>query len=598
MIRQKLYIFQVSVLLLFSFATLAAQHVTGLKTWHKDGQTFLYWNNIPAGKVQYMIYRAETPFRSVGDLSSENLVGTASDSSSYNRRLSKILGKPVFFRIDSAHIPMSAKKGLFVHTTVEKGNYYYAVMVSAGNKTNKRLFPGQNVLMQPVYETPDNPAAIWQTSLERNGFNHEVYVHWTASIGTSSYPALSNINSQPFNFSVIKFGESSSAPLILSLHQFGENFLSTKRFPKSANQIVLCPDDYMPNGALNSFWYGYHEKYHLTGNYNVPQGGVVADYTVRRINLYIDWALDKFNSDRNRVYLYGGSMGGSGSVFLAIALPSKIAACYAVVPKFDYSFKDDPNPESIYNRNTQRRQLLDKLWGTTEANLQSSDGIGIYDRMNAGLLARLFEEVSLPYIIAFNGKNDNVVGWAEKIPFYNHFQEGRHAGVFYWDDRNHGTAGTRHWRNMESAEYIFRFRLNRSFPAFSFCSANSNPGNGSPTDGDVFGAINGFLDWSDNITDEQDIYEINIMQRTVTANDSLINPPDRIFVDVTPRRLQRFNISASTRYKWYNIDANDRIIQSGIIRADKRCLLTVRKFLVTHGKGNRLRIESFSRKSG
>lgn len=580
----------ISAVIFLGFTVLSAQQVSGLKAWHKNGQTFIIWDNIPAKNITYRIYRSSTQINSIADLSDDNLIGSAGDSSSFNRRLHRISGRQVYFRIDSAKPPLLPKTGLFVNTIVDRGNFYYAVMVSLNNKVDKRIFLGQNSLMSPVFEQAGAPLPVWQTNIDFNGFKHEVYVHWTADKGLAFYPAMGNTNSHPYNFSLIRIGNPRGAPLVVALHQFGESFLSTKRFPASGNLVVLCPDDYMPNGAINSFWFGYHEKYNITGSNNIPNGGVVQDYTVRRISWYLDWVNKYLPIDRNSIYLYGGSMGGAGSVFLAMAMPSKIAAVYAVVPKFDYSFINDPNAGSIYNEGTRRRQLLDRLWGTLGQNLTSNDGIGVYDRLNAGVLSRLFEEISLPYIVAFNGKNDHVVGWAEKTVFYKNFQAGRQGGVFFWDDRDHNTGGIRHWKTIESPEYIFRFKLNRSFPAFSNCSANSNPGNGNADDGDVFGSINGFLDWDDNIRDEPDLYEISIRTRRLAIDDSVLFPPQNITTDVTPRRLQRFGITAGARYKWLNIDSDGRIIQSGIVRADSRCLLTIPNFRLASQNVNRLRI--------
>ena len=54
-----------------------------------------------------------------------------------------------------------------------------------------------------------------------------------------------------------------------------------------------------------------------------------------------------------------------------------------------------------------------------------------------------------------------------------------------------------------------RFYSNRSYPAFSYCSINQNPKLALPTDGDPYGAINGYLDWKDkSISDKPCGYSI------------------------------------------------------------------------------------------
>ncbi len=54
--------------------------------------------------------------------------------------------------------------------------------------------------------------------------------------------------------------------------------------------------------------------------------------------------------------------------------------------------------------------------------------------------------------------------------------------------------------------FFIRYRTNLSYPAFSNCSLNDNPGDGTPTNGDAIGSINGHLDWDDDIIDSTEQY--------------------------------------------------------------------------------------------
>ena len=61
-------------------------------------------------------------------------------------------------------------------------------------------------------------------------------------------------------------------------------------------------------------------------------------------------------------------------------------------------------------------------------------------------------------------------------------------------------------------------------------------------------------------------------------------------VDVTPRRVQHFEIVPGQVYRWENRRAtNDNLIASGTVIADSNGLITVTGFQVTP-KGNKLRI--------
>ena len=64
-------------------------------------------------------------------------------------------------------------------------------------------------------------------------------------------------------------------------------------------------------------------------------------------------------------------------------------------------------------------------------------------------------------------------------------------------------------------------------------------------------------------------------------------------MDVTPRRTRKFKGAAGKKYAWQNIDCSDpktpKIIDKGVVRADKWGLVTVEKFKVGQaGWGNRL----------
>jgi len=64
-------------------------------------------------------------------------------------------------------------------------------------------------------------------------------------------------------------------------------------------------------------------------------------------------------------------------------------------------------------------------------------------------------------------------------------------------------------------------------------------------------------------------------------------------VDVTPRRTRKFKGAAGRKYAWQNIDCSDpktpKIIDKGVVTADKWGLVTVEKFKVGQaGWGNRL----------
>jgi hypothetical protein len=210
----------------------------------------------------------------------------------------------------------------------------------------------------------------------------------------------------------------------------------------------------------------------------------------------------------------------------------------------------------------------------------------IYDRLNAGFLARYYRRTDLPFMITFNGKNDLVVGWLEKIGFYNAMQESRHGGIFFFDSRAHG-GGTREWLPEQVNDVLYRYRLDQSFPAFSYALCNDNPGDGHATDGDTYGTINGHLSWDGDIVDTTDRYEITLRLIDLTSVHGTEAAPESTRVDVTLRRLQKFDVQAHASFLVENRDTSGTTVEVMEVSPDTSGLLTIPHCFVSRS-GNRL----------
>lgn len=563
------------------------QNPTNLQAANRNGQTFLTWNEIATAGASYNVYRSTDPIVNPSQLTDANRLGTVSDRSSFNERLSDILNNPTtFYVIQNGSSALTESQGLFVHTTNGNGNFFYAVTSVFGNVENTILTSGQNTLSSAVSETVSAVQPVFQRLFIRNGRIYESYVHWATNAGNANYPAMANRASFAFNFGLQKRGTASTHSLLISLHARGGNFV-TNNETSDANEWVLSLDDYIPNEIRNTFWYGYHENFDLSTGLGFPTSGTVPDYTVRRAKWVIEWVLETQPIDQNRVYMMGSSMGGLGSFFLSLKMPDRIAAIYMIIPKFDFSFLTDPNPANLWNAGSPERLVGDRLWSSTDVNLPSSDGIPIYDRLNGSVMVANLQAASLPFMIAFNGKNDSVVGWAEKIGFYNSMNLNRHGGMFFFDSRTH-QGGTREWLPQQSPDILNRFRLNQSFPAFSNSSANGYPGNGIATDGDAFGTLNGNLSWDENaIVDSADRYEITVKTIELQSSNGTIPAPNSASANITLRRLQSFRPTSGQVVNYENRDSSGQIIQQGNVTVDALGLITVPQFTITP-TGNKL----------
>lgn len=106
-------------------------------------------------------------------------------------------------------------------------------------------------------------------------------------------------------------------PVLLWLHGFGDKWDQLQKaadwFP---GKIVIIPND-----PFGTWFYGYSDQ--LPGG--DPNSGTVVNYTERRLLAYVDYVLKNYKTDKNRVFVLGGSMGGTGAISLALRYPEVFA---------------------------------------------------------------------------------------------------------------------------------------------------------------------------------------------------------------------------------------------------------------------------------
>ena len=135
----------------------------------------------------------------------------------------------------------------------------------------------------------------------------------------------------------------------------------------------------------------------------------------------------------------------------------------------------------------------------------------------------------------------------------------------------------------KQSRHFHRFALNKSYLAFSNCSANDDPGGGDAAEGDLVGFMNRGLDY-DEPTDTPAKYEVVIRWN----QEAGVLP---VTVDVTPRRRQRFKPEPGARCVAVNVDlATNREVRRQHVTVERSGLLTVTRFRLTSEKGNRLTV--------
>lgn len=580
----------------FTGMTSSGAVVTNLKATYHDGQVFLTWT-IPSGSnFQYNVYRSTSKFTSGSQLTSSKMIGFVRDNSAQNIQLSIDLPGDVYYKIESTGAPLTPTQGLYVVTCTGNQSYYYAVTVSEllNIIETKNITLGQNSLSTPVNEKVAKPKPVFQQTVQAGNENKDYYTQFVNNQETDLYPAMNSTGSYGFNFYISKRGSASSYPLVVVYEGAGAGITTGPGLDGDiTNCYVLGVYDWLPlpNGNKigvgdNTYFAGYHENFNIYSTLNlIPLSGTVKMFCQRRYMEAIRWAKNNLPVDATRVYTKGVSASGYGALLTGLLYPDEISAVYASVePMFVKPIGS-------------KGELYEQMWGASITNLASDvldpitgESLSIYETLDAKTLLHVEEDLSLPLIFDVHGKKDVTVAWSSKIiDWFDSLEANRTGGVFYWDQRTHGGDG-KNFLPEETTPDFFRYRTDKAYPAFSYCSINQDPGNGSVTSGDKYGAYNGYLDWEDNITDNTCDFTVNVFLKNFYVGGVLDGEQyNTCKTDISFRRLQNFQPNAGQTIKWKNFDNSNTKIQNGSF-VYTGGLLTI-KGITVNKSGNRIELK-------
>ncbi len=379
-----------------------------------------------------------------------------------------------------------------------------------------------------------------------------------------------------------KEGETAPRALLVSLHGFGDSLdayaSAMSRWFAGSKSFVLGPND-----PLGTWFYGYSDQ--LPGG--DPNKGTVVNYTERRILWYIEHFSKKYKIDPNRVYVHGGSMGGTGTTSLALRYPHIFAG-------------GDAKKGATNRRHCHWKRQCERLWGKVETGVKNNEGVNVWDWQNmAWFVANNCKKTN--WIRTINGREDTIIPYRQlagppdvkPMSFYAALEKYRIGHENLWDCSSHGGRDPQKPRLDDwwepFADNTCFLRLNLSFPAFSDFSANDDPGTGkgdavgndrqlgdNTYDGTARGGLNRFLRWnSKTIRDTEAEWSMEIK---MSSRGSGYKGKGTETVGVTPRRLQKFQIKPGAKYSWTTSSG-----QSGTATADGDGVLTAPAVKVTTG---------------
>jgi hypothetical protein len=566
----------------------------------RSGQTFLTWPEIPnTPTMTYRVYRHTAPIDpttlSEAYLLAEVPQGSGIYWTEHARALDPEHDNSQYrslrnYVITDLGPELPDGTGLFVWTTHDTGEFYYAVQSADGS-----LF----VTAGPFSEHISDPAPIlaWQSAdgLSRVYTQFMDYSTYNPTFDAphlgNSYMGLPNWaeleqaagqQQYAYNYWVgLPTAEACGGavpdqlPLILHIEGWGSRYYVPDSAPYWC-AVMIWGDD--PN---QSWYFGFSATHdYRTGTPALT--GPIVNYTEARLLRSVREVIQSVPGiDMERIYVYGQSMGGTGALAFAERYPNIFAGAAAGEPMMNFAAATMWLEEMEYKWGPRNLNLPVEIRGPDAAALAAYQGTGVWDWQNLGAQLAVRRGDEMAFIAIAHGTQDTVIDWESVArPSYAYFYTGQRAFIGEITPDDHTWQGFRYHPNW-TFDWM-NLRRSESLPAFSYATGSASV----PPDG--VGGYNMTLEWSSSGNDFAgppiDLPgEWSVVIRSLSGAQ---------VVNVTPRRLQQFVVSPGAPYTWQNTRLSDgTVIQTGVVIADADGLITIEGFEVDEG-GSRLSIRA------
>ena len=549
-------------------------------------------NSLEAGPcVRYRIYRSTTPITALDDIISASLIDEIGELTCWN---SKYYGKGNLdtddliprYPIDDL-VVADPETGIYVHrfqSETPETAYYYVSRTIDGAEDFSNIEQGGNATLG-VTEGTGRGRVIKYEELEGQyyAFKYNItvhrYVRWEC-------PPTHHMPSEPYNYFVALPPPESQVdhpPACLSLHPWGDSvhWGASYWYGWENSTLFITMNQYPYD------WYtAYHEHKDTLKSWRT---GTVQPFTQARIlSFMFDFAIDAYNINTNQLILSGVSMGGSGTSMWGLRsghiFSELISSVGSHIPAETYTFRlsyedcygtiDEAYPYS--------NEILERFGYSV---IRSEDNISAWDYWDNDQWLRAHPEAETPHMNYANGMNDGVIDWDQAWKHTHAMIDTKRPFIFNWGQIAHSQRACSKPLYSDSASSIYR--LHQAVPAFQHCSLDHDIGTDSSSDAELAGLINRYLTWNVNsMVDQPDVFQIDLRLIDTAPSESCT-------VDMTPRKLQAFDVSPFYVYTWTNYRISDMsVLQSGTVIADAITLLTIPNLLIERSaSGNRVVIQ-------
>lgn len=601
---------------------------TNLRAFHRSGQTFLTWTESAAlSGESYRIYRSAEPITAANLASATRLYEVWEDSASFHGNRFRddntgLWSTRYFDRvvITNGGSQLPAGTGLLVWTLAtndfaggDSGTGYYAVTTVNADGVENRAALGVTNTVGPLGESVAEPLPV--EAAANVGPRGHLYLQfmdlrrWNPTFHApqpgngfyglnASLPAVRHALAYVYDYVVFEPECSTGVvPVFFSLHGWGDD--GYRPVTSDPDPWGWCAYKIYPRDQSETWWFGFARDHDFRAGGAIAAGDAVANFTEQRLLWMLRGLIRQppaaATVDTNRIYVYGQSMGGSGTLALALRYPNVFAAAYASQPMTDYAtagdgggldWRSDVEPKWGL-RSLGLPVVLDAPAGWA-APLQRYNGTNVWVWQNHrfNLTNRLADEM-VPFGVG-HGTNDMTIEWPTQArPFYSALEAARRAYGGAVVTAGHtwlGFNGLPPALATDSSLAPFRaFQVVRDETVPGLAHATGN----GPLPPVAPAGYNLNLDWSSRwrAWDGEPLDTTNVWQMSLRSLSGTQT------VDVTPRRTRLFRSAPGTGVTWRNQRVSDGVTtQTGTATADGWGLVTVSNVTVTT-TGNRLRLE-------
>ncbi len=304
-------------------------------------------------------------------------------------------------------------------------------------------------------------------------------------------------------------------PLYVVFHSAGHDVYSTIAccWQKGNHDIYHTPADmfglYLDCRANTGDWWWGGINAH--GDGDPSRSGTSRQPVENRCIAAIEWMMEHYPIDRDRVYAVGNSMGGSGALGIALCRGDIFAAIKANVPAgvrhaADRCCLDTPIPE----------------------------GFSIPDP---------------PVTVDYSAQND---GWSDGHEIlYRGMRDHRYPLIGFWGAFGHANNNEviAKENDLIHSLDLFAIRKSEAYPVFTDASTDDPIPWPDRRDSTAAGQVNGFFRWKVE-EDSADRFVLTLRLLKPSEWETRVTLPESAEADVLIRRLQNFRLMPGDKYRW------------------------------------------------